>query len=129
MYKGSTEPIFKSRYGNHKKAFNNIKYKKDTELSKEVWKLKERKANYNIKWSIIKQYPAYNQNTKRCMLCLMVYGSKGGVEHEIKRTYFHGIIQSRVVSKNKHKKGSWSIFSIDFSCIVTFSSETLTIYC
>ena len=70
VYKGCTEPVFKSRYGNHRKAFNNDKYKNDTELSKEVWKIKERKANYNIKWSVIKQYPAYNQNNKRCMLCL-----------------------------------------------------------
>ena len=70
VYKGSTEPIFKSRYGNHKKAFNNVRYKNDTELSKEVWKVKERNANYSVKWSVIKQYPAYNQNTKRCILCL-----------------------------------------------------------
>ena len=69
LYKGITELKFKARYGNHKKSFSNDKYKKDSELSKEVWKLKEKKVNFTIKWRVIKQFPAYNQSSKRCSLC------------------------------------------------------------
>ena len=69
FYKGITEPEFKSRYGNHKKSFNNNKYMKDSELSKEVWRLKANNLNYSIKWRVIKQYPSYNQGSMRCSLC------------------------------------------------------------
>ena len=69
LYKGITEPEFKFRYGNHKKAFNNKRYVNDSELSKEVWKLKASTANYSIKWRIINQYPTYNQSSMRCSLC------------------------------------------------------------
>ena len=70
VYKGITAPIFKARYGNHKKSFNNVKYYKESELSKEVWKIKNKGGEYNIKWRIIKQYPAYNPSNKKCTLCL-----------------------------------------------------------
>ena len=69
VYKGITELKFKARYANHKKAFNNDKYKKDSELSKEVWRLKEKKVDFTIKWKVIRQFPAYNQSSKRCPLC------------------------------------------------------------
>ena len=69
-YKGITEPKFKLRYGNHKKAFNHRKYRKNTEFSKEVWNVKEKNANFNVKWKVVNQYPAYNPVSKRCSLCL-----------------------------------------------------------
>ena len=47
-YKGISKPPFKERFGNHKKSFNNVGYKTDTELSKEVWKIKEQGGNYRI---------------------------------------------------------------------------------
>ena len=34
-YLGSCETTFKDRFGNHKKSFNHVKHKNDTELSKE----------------------------------------------------------------------------------------------
>ena len=70
VYKGITAPIFKSRYGNHKKSFNNTKYRDDSTLSKEVWKIKDKGGDYRIKWKIMKQYPAYNPANKKCSLCL-----------------------------------------------------------
>ena len=36
LYKGITSTEWKTRYGNHKKAFNNEQYEKDSALSKEV---------------------------------------------------------------------------------------------
>ena len=70
MYKGITGPNFKLRYGNHKKSFNNMKYHNESELSKEVWKIKNKGGDYNIKWNIIKQCPTYNPSNKKCALCL-----------------------------------------------------------
>ena len=70
VYTGITKPKFKLRFANHKKAFNNKKYKNDTELSKEVWKRKEKNATYKVVWNAVKQYPDYNPVNKRCLLCL-----------------------------------------------------------
>ena len=39
------------RLGNHKKAFRHEKYKKNTELSKEVWRIKKKGGNFRIKLS------------------------------------------------------------------------------
>ena len=70
VYKGVTCPVFKSRFKNHEKAFNHVKYKNDCELSKEVWKIKDVGGNYNINWRVIKQYRDYNPASKKCALCL-----------------------------------------------------------
>ena len=40
-YLGSCEKTFKDRFGNHKKLFNHVKHKNDTELSKEFWEIKK----------------------------------------------------------------------------------------
>ena len=48
-YKGITEPKFELRYGNHKKAFNHYQYRTNTELSKELWNVKDKNATFNIK--------------------------------------------------------------------------------
>ena len=42
LYKGICTTYFKSKSSNHKKAFTNKRYKNDTELSKELWKVKKR---------------------------------------------------------------------------------------
>ena len=69
-YKGISKPIFKTRFGNHKKSFNDVKYKTDSSLSKEVWKIKELGGRYNISWRALGQYPDYNPVNGRCALCL-----------------------------------------------------------
>ena len=43
---------------------------KDTELSNEIWKLKEQNKNADISWEILGIHQSYNASTKRCMLCL-----------------------------------------------------------
>ena len=48
IYYGTSEGTFRQRYGNHKKSFNHEKHRKDTELSKEYWKLKEVKAQPQV---------------------------------------------------------------------------------
>ena len=69
-YKGITEPKFKLRHGDHKKAFNHHQFRKNMELSKEVWNVKDKNATFNIKWNVVKQYRAYKPVSKRCMLYL-----------------------------------------------------------
>ena len=69
-YKGISKPPFKERFGNHKKAFNNVAYKKDTELSKEVWKIKEKGGNYTITWEALGQYRDFNPANGKCSLCM-----------------------------------------------------------
>ena len=70
VYFGVSETAFKLRYANHTKSFKIEKYKNDTELSKEVWKLKENGVNPTIKWKILKRCRSYNPTIKRCNLCL-----------------------------------------------------------
>ena len=70
IYKGITATTFKERYGNHLKSFNNEKYGKETELSKEVWRIKRKQKNFKIQWRLVKQFQPYDPVTKRCILCL-----------------------------------------------------------
>ena len=46
------------------------KRRNDTELSKHLWKLKEKKEGYSISWKIIAKAKAYSNTTKRCNLCI-----------------------------------------------------------
>ena len=65
-----TENTFKSRYTGHKSSFNNKKLRHSTTLSDYVWKLKEEKVEYEIKWKILAgPIPAYDVTTKSCPLC------------------------------------------------------------
>ena len=55
-YYGTSESRFKQRYGNHKKSFNHEKHRADTELSKEYWRLKERKVkSQKVQFYILKR--------------------------------------------------------------------------
>ena len=60
---------FKTRYYGHRTSLNNPNYKSETTLSKYVWKLKEEKKNFILKWKIIDRAPLYNPLTKKCNLC------------------------------------------------------------
>jgi len=69
-YIGMTANAFKSRFYNHKKSFNDVRYENETELSKYVWKLKRNERDFDIKWSILKRAPAYTAGGKNSHLCL-----------------------------------------------------------
>ena len=51
---GSCETTFKDRFGNHKKLFNHVKHKNDTELSKEFWETKKSNGTPKITWKIMR---------------------------------------------------------------------------
>ena len=70
IYYDISETKFKSQYTNHRKSFKNRKYKTDTELSNEIWKLKEQNKNLNTFCEILGIHQSYNTSTKQCMLCL-----------------------------------------------------------
>ena len=58
-YIGITNGTFKERYTQHKSSFNNENKSKSTTLSSHIWKLKEQKSNYSIKWEILDSAPSY----------------------------------------------------------------------
>ena len=47
-YIGLTGNSFKERFNCHSMSFRDEKYRKETELSKHVWKLKDKDINYDI---------------------------------------------------------------------------------
>jgi len=69
-YIGLAEPSFKKRYANHKSSFANKRYEKETELSKEIWRLKHKTRSPKITWKTIRQCPPFNRSSLKCSLCL-----------------------------------------------------------
>ena len=69
-YVGLTSNEFKTRWRNHKISFNKESRKNETELSKHIWQLKDRKQEYDITWKILAKAKAYSNQTKRCNLCI-----------------------------------------------------------
>ena len=62
VYLGVSETTFKVRYGNQKKSFTKQRQKKkDTELSKEYWKIKHHNGIPLIKWKVLRKSNAYNR--------------------------------------------------------------------
>ena len=72
IYYGTSESTFKQRYGNHKISSNHEKHRKDTELSKEYWRLKELKAQPQVQFYILKRC----QSTKRIGICDLFLNEK-----------------------------------------------------
>ena len=70
VYFSSCETTFKKRFSNHKKSFNLNEYKNETELSNEIWRIKNSGHHPKVKWEIVKKCVPYNPQTKRCLLCL-----------------------------------------------------------
>ena len=74
IYYGISETKFKSRYADYRKSFKNRKHKTDTELSNEIWKLKEqqqKKKNVDISWETLEKFSTRTKaSTNQCMLCL-----------------------------------------------------------
>ena len=69
-YVGLTATEFKTRWRNHQMSFKHEKKRNDTELSKYLWELKEKKENFTISWKILAKARAYSNVSKRCNLCI-----------------------------------------------------------
>ena len=48
------EATFKKRFSNHKNSFNLNEYKNETELSNEIWRIKNSGHHPKVKWEIVK---------------------------------------------------------------------------
>ena len=98
-YIGISGPIWKSRFQNHVKSFNHERYRNETELSKEIWRIKEKNGNYHVSWRILKQYPTYNPASKKCMLC---------ANEKVAILYYSGANllnkRSEIISTCRHRK-------------------------
>ena len=67
---GSLKELFKKRFYGHQLSIKDRKYAKSTELSKHLWKSKDKGQQYIIKWTIKKKATPYSNGSKRCSLCL-----------------------------------------------------------
>ena len=68
-YYGLSEPMFKNRLRGHRKSFNHVELRKETELSKYVWVLKNEEKEYDIKWEIVCRTKKYSPERWYCSLC------------------------------------------------------------
>ena len=69
-YIGLTENAFKNRFSNHTLSFTHRKYEHSTELSKYIWKQRDKGQSTVISWSVMSHAHAYSNATTRCNLCL-----------------------------------------------------------
>ena len=99
IYHGISETKLKWRYTNRRKSFKNRNYKTDTELSNEMWKLKEQNKNADISCEILGIHQSYNTSTKRCMLCL---NEKLATALHKERNMLNK--RTKIISKCRHSK-------------------------
>lgn len=69
-YKGVTERFGKERIKEHRKTFTNRRKEGDSELSKEIWRIKDAGGTPEVSWRILKKARSYNPQSKKCLLCL-----------------------------------------------------------
>ena len=69
-YIGLTVNSFKCRYTVHTNTFKDPTNRNKTTLSQHIWKLKDNKIPYAIKWKIVARGRAYSSASKKCHLCI-----------------------------------------------------------
>lgn len=69
-YIGLCESTFKKRFTSHKSNFNLERYRNNTALSAEVWRIKDLNGEPTVSWRTIRKSKAFTPDTKRCNLCL-----------------------------------------------------------
>ena len=69
-YTGLTAGSFKQRWRTHDSSFNN-KHLSNTELSKHIWKLKDKNVPHKIHWEKIGRAQGFNPTSSICRLCLL----------------------------------------------------------
>ena len=70
FYHGSCSTDFKTKFSNHKHLFTHCNKRYATELSKEVWRVKDNGVEPSIKWSIVSAAPLYHCGGSRYNQCL-----------------------------------------------------------
>ena len=69
-YRGSTERMIKVRIGEHITDSKYEKYRKSTELSSHIWKLKDEGKQYDISWKILDKVSKLRNGRDTCNVCL-----------------------------------------------------------
>ena len=69
-YVGMAGNSIKTRYYNHIKSFKNKRYKNGTELSKYIWKYKEKEIEHTITWKKLRPSNTCQRRSGLCNLCL-----------------------------------------------------------
>ena len=69
-YYGLTEGPFKTRYNGHTHSFRSDNGRRETELSKYIWRLKDENKSFKVTWSIAQRASPYKCGTRRCDVCL-----------------------------------------------------------
>ena len=64
------EGTIKQRIHNYNLSFKYRNYASNTSLSSYIWQLKDTNNSPTITQEILKQAPAYNKTSKKCLLCL-----------------------------------------------------------
>ena len=109
FYIGLTSMEFKQRRQQHKSTFNNRK-QDTTTLANYIWKLKDKKEQYNVTWKILQKVGARKSGDKKCKLCLLEilkildYKKKHGENCINKRDEFTGACRH----KKKFKLQKWT---------------------
>ena len=94
----AVETEFNTRFYNHRQSFNHRDKANATELSKTLWKYKDKGIKPRITWSITCKSFAYTSGTKRCNLCL---AEKLAILQADQRTLLNK--RSEFVSKCRHR--------------------------
>ena len=69
-YYGLTEGQFKTRYNAHTHSFRSEHCRRETELSKYIWDLKDQHQPYAIRWEVVQRAAPYKAGSRRCDICI-----------------------------------------------------------
>ena len=97
-YFGCCKTEFKTCFYNHRQSFNHRDKANATELSKTIWKYKDKGIKLQITWSIVCKSFVYTCRAKRCNLCL---AEKLTILQADQCTFLNK--QSEFVSKCRHR--------------------------
>ena len=70
-YKGCTSDELKNRIRVHRNTFRDVNKKNNTEMAKEVHKIKETTENFEIEWNVIDRATSFKAGDKFCKLCTL----------------------------------------------------------
>ena len=70
IYTGLTENEIKIRQRDHMKTMKNIGYRFSSDLSKQIWEMKDMGRTPKLKWSILQKARPYKAGQSNCDLCM-----------------------------------------------------------
>jgi len=108
LYHGLTANTFKVRHNRHKQTFEKKKFHDETELSKYVWKLRQKNINFQIEWRLKEHARPFKPGDKFFSLC---NAEQTAIILADRRKSLNKL--SEFIAKCRHKK-SYMLSSIDY---------------